>query len=155
MNKEEIKKAIEILKQPITVNCIDYHYFTQDQYDNLMSVYDNALWLSNIYDQILKENQQLKEKCEKQAFAIKENCDLRLEVLNLKTTLEEIIDKAKVRLSRLENEPDYCKWFLEGYDRAITVNRLSNSGVAMEWVKSTMIKDCKDLLQIIDKGLGE
>lgn len=59
MNEEEIKQAIEVLKQPITVNCVDYHYFTQEQYDNLFRVYDNALWLSNTYEQVLEEHHQL------------------------------------------------------------------------------------------------
>ena len=31
-----------------------------------------------------KENEKLKEKCEKQQYAIKENCDLRLEIEQLK-----------------------------------------------------------------------
>lgn len=35
----------------------------------------------------------------------------------LKSVLDEIRDRATIRLARLENEPDYCKWFLEGYDR--------------------------------------
>lgn len=48
MNKEEIKEAIEIIKEPITVNCIDYKYFTQEQYNKLISVYENAQWLIDL-----------------------------------------------------------------------------------------------------------
>ena len=83
MNSEEIRKAIEILKQPITVNCVDYYYFTQEQYNNLVKVYENALWLLNIYEkledkyihnvpccneedcELYKENQQLHNKIDK------------------------------------------------------------------------------------------
>ena len=41
MNKEEIKEALEIIRQPIIVNCKDYHYFDQENYNKLVSVYDN------------------------------------------------------------------------------------------------------------------
>ena len=50
MNKEEIKEALEIIKEPITVNCIDYKYFTQEQYNKLVSVYENAQWLIDLLE---------------------------------------------------------------------------------------------------------
>lgn len=37
-----------------------------------------------------KENEKLKEKCEKQQYAIKENCDLRLEIEQLKEQRQEL-----------------------------------------------------------------
>lgn len=45
MNKPELEEVIKIMREPISVNCIDYKYFTQEQYDRLISVYENALWL--------------------------------------------------------------------------------------------------------------
>lgn len=71
MSEEEIRKALEIIKQPITVNCIEYKYFDRENYDKLISVYDNCLWIVNLFEQakehiepIQQENKQLKEVIE-------------------------------------------------------------------------------------------
>lgn len=61
MSEEELQKAIEIMTQPITVNCVDHHYFDQENYDKLASASDSSLWLLKPYESILKENKQLKE----------------------------------------------------------------------------------------------
>ena len=55
MNKEEIKEALEIIKEPITVNCIDYKYFTQEQYNKLISVYENAQWLIDLLEKTVNK----------------------------------------------------------------------------------------------------
>ena len=67
MNSKEIKEALEIIKKPITVNCIEYKYFDQENYDKITRVYDNCLWFANNLEQINltvenleKENKQLK-----------------------------------------------------------------------------------------------
>lgn len=52
MNKEEIHKALEIIKQPITVNTKIYHYFDNENYDKLISVYENCLWFIRNFEQI-------------------------------------------------------------------------------------------------------
>ena len=41
-------------------------------------------------EQLQRENRQLREKCEKQRYAITENCDLRKEILKLENVLDEI-----------------------------------------------------------------
>ncbi|HIS62348.1 MAG TPA: hypothetical protein IAC14_08925 [Candidatus Scybalomonas excrementigallinarum] len=65
---KEIKEALEIIKKPITVNCIEYKYFDYENYNKLIEVYDNCLWFANNLEQInltvenlQKENKQLKE----------------------------------------------------------------------------------------------
>ena len=69
MNSKEIKEALEIIKKPITVNCIEYKYFDDENYNKLIEVYDNCLWFANNFEQInltvenlQKENQKLKEQ---------------------------------------------------------------------------------------------
>lgn len=69
MNEEEIKKALEIIKQPIMVNCIDYYYFNQENYDKLVTAFDNCQWFKNNVEQIIdncnelqQENTQLKAR---------------------------------------------------------------------------------------------
>ena len=71
MNSKEIKEALEIIKKPITVNCIEYKYFDDENYNKLIEVYDNCLWFANNLEQINlivenfeKENQKLKSKLE-------------------------------------------------------------------------------------------
>ena len=68
MNSKEIKEALEIIKKPITVNCIEYKYFDDENYNKLLEVYENCLWFANNFEQInltvenlQKENKQLKE----------------------------------------------------------------------------------------------
>ena len=69
MNSKEIKEALEIIKKPITVNCIYYKYFDEENYNKLIEVYDNCLWVANNLEQVnltvenlQKENKQLKEQ---------------------------------------------------------------------------------------------
>ena len=68
MNEEEIKEALEIIKKPITVNCVEYKYFNEENYNKLIEVYENCLWFANNFEQInltvenlQKENKKLKE----------------------------------------------------------------------------------------------
>ena len=79
MNKEEIIKALEIIKKPITVNCIEYKYFDEENYNKITNVYNNCLWFANnlelinlTVENLEKENQQLKEQLEKSEKARKE-----------------------------------------------------------------------------------
>ena len=115
MNSKEIKEALEIIKKPITVNCIEYKYFDDENYNKLIEVYDNCLWFANNLEQINlivenfeKENQQLKEKLDcdlKWSF----KCDeLTKESKQLKEQLqqkEDIINKAK----------EYCNHGIKEY----------------------------------------
>ena len=76
---EELKKALEIIKQPITVNCIDYHYFDQENYDKLVAIFDNCRWFINNFEQLIdnfndlqQENARLKDKIENATKLIEE-----------------------------------------------------------------------------------
>lgn len=54
MNKEEIQQAIKIIQEPITVNSIEYKYFDQENYDKLLSVYENCRWFIDNTKQIIQ-----------------------------------------------------------------------------------------------------
>lgn len=101
MNKEEIEKAIEILKQPITVNCTDYKYFDQDNYDKLISAYDNALWLLDIYEQVIESYQELKDRIDKALEKIQLLIDIGFDydgfnkADSLKTLIDELVNFAR------------------------------------------------------------
>lgn len=69
INKEEIQEAIKIIKEPITVNPIEYKYFTQENYEKLLRVYENCQQFVDFYEhfehhlKILEdENEQLKKQ---------------------------------------------------------------------------------------------
>ena len=93
MNSKEIKEALEIIKKPITVNCIYYKYFDEENYNKLIEVYDNCLWVANNLEQVnltvenlQKENKQLKEQLQQK---------------------EDIINKAKEKLNHLQTTYGY------------------------------------------------
>lgn len=72
MSEEELIKALEIIKEPITVNCIEYKYFDEENYNKITNVYNNCLWFANNLEQInltvenlQKENQKYKEVIDK------------------------------------------------------------------------------------------
>lgn len=66
MNKEEIHKASEIIKQPITVNTKIYHYFDNESYDKLLAAYGNSLWffeqINAMVERLEKQNKFLMER---------------------------------------------------------------------------------------------
>ena len=71
MNSKEIKEALKIINEPITVNCIEYKYFDEENYNKITNVYENCLWFANNLEQInltvenlQQENQKLKEQLE-------------------------------------------------------------------------------------------
>ena len=98
MNSKEIKEALEIIKKPIKVNCIEYKCFNEENYNKLLKVYENCLWFANNFEQInlavenlQKENEQLKEN----NLAMQEEMARTWAKLQQK---EDIINKAKEEL---------------------------------------------------------
>jgi predicted ribosome quality control (RQC) complex YloA/Tae2 family protein len=69
MNKEEIQEALKIIREPITVNSIEYKYFTQENYEKLLRVYEICQQFVDFYEHfeqhleiLQQENQQLKKQ---------------------------------------------------------------------------------------------
>lgn len=133
MSEEEIHKALEIIKQPITVNCKDYYYFDQENYNNLVRIYDNCLWFIRNFEQInftverlQQENRQLKEQLENASKNYTKYIQQRDNVLD---EIREYIENN----SLYEEEYDY------DYEETMYL-----SGISDEKAK-------EDLLQILDK----
>jgi hypothetical protein len=91
MNEEEIQKALEIIKQPITVNCIDYHYFDTENYDKIVAVYDNCRWFINNVEQIIDNCNELKSRIDK---AI-EYCECHFKTMVADEEAEELLEILK------------------------------------------------------------
>jgi cell shape-determining protein MreC len=60
MYEEEIQEALKIIKEPITVNSIEYKYFDQENYEKLLRVYENCRWFISNAEQFMQnfKNQQ-------------------------------------------------------------------------------------------------
>lgn len=83
MNSKEIKEALKIINEPITVNCIEYKYFDEENYNKITNVYENCLWFANNLEQInltvenlQKENQKLKDEIYKSNAVADTNIEL-------------------------------------------------------------------------------
>lgn len=64
MSEEELNEALKIIKEPITVNSIEYKYFNQENYEKLLSVYENAKWFVSNWEQALQNIKDLQQKVE-------------------------------------------------------------------------------------------
>ena len=61
MNKEEIQEALKIIREPIIVNCIEYKYFDQENYDKLVRTYENCRWFIDNWEQF-EQNVEYQKK---------------------------------------------------------------------------------------------
>lgn len=131
MNEEKLKEALKIIKEPITVNSVNYKYFDEINYDKLIMVYDNCLWFANNLeqltsnlDQLQQENQQLKEQIEylRRSIERKEETIIDLRVENgLDNSEKEIIDYLKEQINECKltgNDEDYVK--IDAYEEILS-----------------------------------
>ena len=112
MSEEEIKEALKIINEPITVNCIEYKYFDEENYNKITNVYENCLWFANNLEQInltvenlQKENRKLKEQyCERTDCSGRIGNSKKVEELEKENQrLKEIIDKVIDLLDNYQN----------------------------------------------------
>lgn len=61
MNKEEIQEALKIIREPIVVNCVEYKYFDQENYDKLVRTYENCRWFVDNWEQF-EQNVEYQKK---------------------------------------------------------------------------------------------
>ena len=101
MNSEEIRKALEIIKEPITVNCIEYKYFDQENYDKITRVYDNCLWFANNLEQINLTVEKLEQEKQELIDYLKEEQLFYYNQYKCSKKLEDL-----KRYNRLINEYD-------------------------------------------------
>lgn len=64
MNREEIQEALKIIKEPITVHQENYKYFDEENYNKLVSVYENCQWFINNWEQLEQNIEDLQKKAE-------------------------------------------------------------------------------------------
>lgn len=134
MNSKEIKEALKIINEPITVNCIEYKYFDEENYNKITNVYENCLWFANNLEQInltvenlQKENQQLKadygNKAQVERDLLEEENKQLKEQLQQK---EDIINKAKEYVKDYKTEWTLNDEVLDDMDELLEI--LDNKG---------------------------
>lgn len=65
MTEKEINEALKLIKEPITVNSIEYKYFDQENYEKLLSVYENCRWFVDNYEQVLQNIKNLQQELQR------------------------------------------------------------------------------------------
>ena len=111
MNKEQLEEALKVVKEPITVNSIEYKYFDLDNYNKLVNVIEYCQYLqANVkpyveaqdreIDQLTNNWNELEEFIKNKFLDYSNNTrkldeDTLLYCLHKKDTYREILDKMK------------------------------------------------------------
>lgn len=111
MNKEEIRKALRIIKEPITVNTTTYHYFDQENYDKLQRVYDNCQWFINNEEQLIQNIEYQQQELERYKNIVEEAIkylnDCKKTIENDKDyEIEDYLVSASILLEILQGKSD-------------------------------------------------
>jgi len=46
MDKEQLEEALKVIKEPITVNCVEYKYFDVNNYNKLINIIEYCQYLN-------------------------------------------------------------------------------------------------------------
>lgn len=65
MTEEEINEAIKLIKEPIIVNSVEYKYFSQENYEKLLRVYENCRRFIDNYEQVLQNIEILQQELQR------------------------------------------------------------------------------------------
>lgn len=102
MNKAELEEVIKIMREPVTVNSTVYKYFTQEQYDKLIRVYENAMWL---VDYSIKQGELLQVLDERIEKAIEIVGEIKLHYQNNPTMIPSVkVDRLEKILKGMEEK---------------------------------------------------
>lgn len=107
MSEEEINEALKIIKEPITVNSIEYKYFNRENYEKLLSVYENAKWFVSNWEQALQNIKDLQQEIDRLKNIIDElekyiHNELILDFYNDDMPCELIINKMEKMIKELK-----------------------------------------------------
>ncbi len=161
MNEEEIKEALEIIKKPITVNCIEYKYFDEENYNKITNVYENCLWFANNLEQInltvenlQKENQKLKEQyCERTDCSGRIGNSKKVEQLQTeKEQLNSLVNSCQEEIKRLKSQLQQKEDIINKIEDYLIKNNLFSYQYDEEELCEIVTDDKArtDLLKILD-----
>lgn len=155
---EEIKEILSMLKDFANnenswyVNdCQGYTYEKINPAINKLLDYITTLQEENL--DLAKENEQEKQFIKDCGFQNQQQ--LALVYLDYKSRVEKAVEYIKNKKEEYKNMTDYHQYYVEGYDKAIELTHSSHSGIMLETIKSTTIKNCDDLLNILQNGSDE
>lgn len=137
MNEEEIQEALKVIKEPITVNSIEYKYFDQENYEKLLHIYENCLWFVNIAEQFMQDFKNLQEENE----FLKDYKIAYENVMIANKTLE----KENQKLVRvIEEAIKYNKELCELYDCGMELSNAQTNLFILDKYKLTELKGGSD-----------
>lgn len=103
-----------------------------------------------------KQINNLQKRNSRQRLANQKQQDLILKLQDenqrLKEDKKKAVELLKNKKEKYKNMTDYHQYYVEGYDKAIELTHSSHSGVMLETIKSATIKNCDDLLNILQNG---
>lgn len=147
---EEIKEILDNLR---------YSYISQSDVDKLSDCITTLQDKTEDLQNKIKNAKDLYENDDYSTLAddmykelIKGSKDNELELIDYKLRVKKAIELLKNKKEEYSNLPDYHQYYLEGYDKAIELTHSSHSGIMLETIKSTTIKNCDDLLNILQNG---
>lgn len=137
MNNDEIREALKIINEPITVNCIEYKYFDQENYNKLIKVFENCLWFANNLEQINLTTESLEQENQKLKAQYCERTDCSGRIGNSKKV--EQLQTEKEQLNSLVNscQEEIRRLKLQLQQRDEVINKVKK-------YNEQIIKDTKD-----------
>lgn len=118
-------------------------FMGRSMYDAILDCITN---LQQNYERIYNENCKLREEHNITDISLLD------ELEDYKSRCEKASKLLKNKKEEYSNLPDYHQYYVDGYDKAIELTHSSHSGVMLETIKSATIKNCDDLLNILDSG---
>ena len=116
--------------------------------DNKVIINGIEITNKNEWNRVLNHLEEYYKNFNKISTLLNYEQDKRIELENI---IKEVRELAIIKKARVENEPDYSKSYLEGYENVIQTQHLTHSGVMLEAIKSTIKTTCNDFLEILDK----
>ena len=75
--------------------------------------------------------------------------DLQILLVKALVKIDKVKEYCKSKIKEQKELPDYSKYYMESYDKAINLTNSTHSGVMLETIKSTTIKRYEDILEIL------
>jgi len=81
--------------------------------------------------------------------------EMQQQINQLTNNWNELEDLLKIKKARMLNEPDYSKYYLQGYETAILTTHSSHSGIMLETAKNSIVVLCDELLDKMKEIKGD
>lgn len=143
---DEIKEILDYFRKYATIRENTMISEIKDYITNLQKEIHKQIHTSIVQK---KQINNLQKRNSRQRLANQKQQDL---ILKLQEDKKKAVELLKNKKEKYKNMTDYHQYYVEGYDKAIELTHSSHSGVMLETIKSATIKNCDDLLNILQNG---